>query len=121
MNVTRGIRWFFRSTSFAVLAFLYAPLLVIAVLSFNRSPVTGFPFRGFTFAWYEKVFRTPEFLGAFGNSIGVGVLAAFIACALALCLAPWLRWHPGLMQRLGIAADRFGTSTGTLTGLDAIG
>jgi ABC-type spermidine/putrescine transport system permease subunit II len=76
--------WLYAITFYVV---LYAPLVMIAVLSFNRSPVTGFPFRGFTFAWYEKVFRTPEFLGAFGNSIGVGVLAALTACALALCLA----------------------------------
>ena len=76
--------WVYAITFYVV---LYAPLVMIAVLSFNRSPVTGFPFRGFTFAWYEKVFRTPEFLGAFGNSIGVGLLAALTACALALCLA----------------------------------
>jgi ABC-type spermidine/putrescine transport system permease subunit II len=66
---------------------LYGPLVMIAVLSFNRSNIIGFPIRGFGLTWYEKVFRTPEFIGAFGNSIAVGVLAALIATILALCLA----------------------------------
>lgn len=66
---------------------LYAPLLMIAALSFNNSPVVGLPFRGFTTAWYTKVFHTPEFLAAFANSLAIGVLAAAISTALALFLA----------------------------------
>jgi spermidine/putrescine transport system permease protein len=66
---------------------LYGPLVMIAVLSFNQSNIIGFPIRGFSLAWYEKVFRTPEFMAAFFNSVVIGVVAALIATALALCLA----------------------------------
>ena len=44
---------------------LYGPLIMIAVLSFNRSNIIGFPIRGMGLIWYEKVLRTPEFLAAF--------------------------------------------------------
>jgi spermidine/putrescine transport system permease protein len=66
---------------------LYGPLVMIAVLSFNRSNIIGFPIRQFGLVWYEKVFNTPEFLAAFANSIAIGATAALIATVLALCLA----------------------------------
>jgi spermidine/putrescine transport system permease protein len=72
---------------------LYGPLVMIAVLSFNNSNVTGFPLRGFTLAWYEKVLATPEFITAFGSSIAIGLLAALAATSLALCLALGFRRH----------------------------
>jgi spermidine/putrescine transport system permease protein len=66
---------------------LYGPLVMIVVLSFNRSNIIGFPIRQFGFTWYEKVFNTPAFLAAFANSIAIGTTAALIATVLALCLA----------------------------------
>jgi ABC-type spermidine/putrescine transport system permease subunit II len=66
---------------------LYGPLIMITVLSFNNSNIIGFPLRGFTLAWYEKVLGTPAFIAAFGNSIGIGVLAALVSTVLALFLA----------------------------------
>jgi ABC-type spermidine/putrescine transport system permease subunit II len=70
---------------------LYAPLVMIVVLSFNDSQTIGFPFRHFTVEWYAKVFKTPEFLSALGNSLGVGLLSAGISTVLALLLAMGFR------------------------------
>ena len=67
--------------------FLYGPLLMIIVLSFNSSEIVGFPLEGFTFRWYEVVFDSPELIRALANSLGVGFLSAGIATALALSLA----------------------------------
>jgi len=66
--------------------FLYGPIVMIGFLSFNQSTIIGFPFRGFTFSWYEKVLQTPQFLNSLLNSIGVGLVAASIATILALGL-----------------------------------
>ena len=71
----------------ALYGFLYGPLLMIGFLSFNESRIIGFPFRGFTLAWYEKVLQSPQFLASLLNSIGVGLLAASVATALALGLS----------------------------------
>ncbi|MDH3737730.1 MAG: ABC transporter permease [Alphaproteobacteria bacterium] len=67
--------------------FLYGPLLMIVLLSFNNSEIVGFPFQGFTTRWYDVVFASPALLKALGNSVGVGILAAAIATTLALSLA----------------------------------
>jgi ABC-type spermidine/putrescine transport system permease subunit II len=67
--------------------FLYAPLLMIAVLSFNNSPIVGFPLQGFTLRWYQRVFETNEFLSATANSFAVGTIAALMSTGLALLLA----------------------------------
>lgn len=71
--------------------FLYGPLLMIVLLSFNDSEIVGFPFKGFTLRWYEVVFDSPALLKALGNSLAVGVLSALIATTLALSLAMGFR------------------------------
>ena len=38
-----------------VFAFLYFPILVLVVYSFNGGGVGGFPPRDFTFAWYRTL------------------------------------------------------------------
>ena len=73
--------------------FLYGPLLMIVLLSFNESEIVGFPFVGFTTHWYGVVFESPALGKALGNSLGVGILAAGIATSLALALAMGFR-HP---------------------------
>lgn len=86
----------------AFLVFLYAPLVMIAFLSFNDSPIIGFPFQGFSFKWYAKVLNTPVLLQSFGNSVMVGFLSATIATVLALLLALGfrhaIRYKPGLLN-----------------------
>lgn len=38
-----------------VYLFMFAPILVVAVLSFNASQFGGFPITGFSFRWYYKL------------------------------------------------------------------
>jgi len=71
----------------ALYVFLYGPIVMIGVLSFNSSRIIGFPIRGFTGEWYLKVFQSSQFLTALFNSIGVGIVAALVATTLALTLA----------------------------------
>ncbi len=62
------------------LAFLYTPILVLIIFSFNDNPVTTLPLRGFTLGWYEKAFANADMLQALANSFYVGF------CAVILCL-----------------------------------
>ena len=62
------------------LAFLYAPILVLIVFSFNDNPATVLPLRGFTLGWYEKAFANADMMAAIFNSFYVGI------CAVILCL-----------------------------------
>jgi ABC-type spermidine/putrescine transport system permease subunit II len=72
-------------------AFLYVPILVLVVLSFNDSPAMGFPFLGFTTKWYGQVLAGGELIAAMSNSIMVGAASAVIATALAMLASFGLR------------------------------
>ena len=66
---------------------LYAPLVIIVVLSFNDSEITGFPIDSFSLRWYRAVFGNPALLSAFGHSVAVGAAAALVCTTLALGLS----------------------------------
>ena len=70
----------------AFYAFLYGPLAIIALLSFNKSEVTGLPFTGATTHWYELVFSRADLMAALFNSIVVGFLSAAIGTTMAFLL-----------------------------------
>jgi spermidine/putrescine transport system permease protein len=70
----------------AFYAFLYGPIAIIALLSFNKSEVTGLPFLGVTTHWYHVVFSRSDLMAALFNSIALGVLSAAIATTIAFLL-----------------------------------
>lgn len=83
--------WGLRSYAAAFFLFLYAPIAVLVVLSFNDSPVMGFPFQGFTVKWYGEVFANGALAKSLVASFAVGIAAALIATAIALMAALGLR------------------------------
>jgi spermidine/putrescine transport system permease protein len=61
-----------------ILAFLYAPILVLAVLSFNSSKSRA-AWGGFTLDWYARLFRDPVILSALQTTLLIAVMAALIS------------------------------------------
>ncbi|MFN7943605.1 MAG: ABC transporter permease [Thermoanaerobaculia bacterium] len=76
--------------SWAVFVFLYAPILILIVFSFNKSRQTAI-WTGFTFDWYGKLFDNELILRAVRNSLMVAgittVVATLIGTMVALALA----------------------------------
>lgn len=70
----------------AVYGFLYLPIAVLMVLSFNRS---GLPtaWGGFSLEWYGKLVENPKIIGAAWNSLVVAVWATAISTVLGTLLA----------------------------------
>lgn len=70
----------------AVYGFLYLPIAVLMVLSFNRS---GMPtaWGGFSLEWYGKLAQNPKIIGAAWNSLVVAVWATAISSMLGTLLA----------------------------------
>ena len=64
-----------------VYVFLYVPILVLIVLSFNKS---GLPtaWTGFSTEWYGKLVANPKILSAAGNSMIVAVVSTIISTAI---------------------------------------
>ncbi len=61
------------------LAFIYGPVLVLPVFSFNDSIYVAFPLTGFTFQWYEEMVNNPGMLDALTNSLKVGGTVAVLS------------------------------------------
>ena len=58
------------------LVFLYLPVLLIPLFSFNDSIQAAFPLQGFTLQWYATLLGNPTLSGALANSLVIGVIAA---------------------------------------------
>jgi spermidine/putrescine transport system permease protein len=67
-----------------VYAFLYFPIIVLVVYSFNGSGVGGFPPAGWTTSWYRQLFADAELWDAVLNSMIVAGVAVAISLGLGL-------------------------------------
>ena len=73
--------------AFAYLAFLYVPVLVLPVFSFNVSQFIAFPLSGFTTRWYGALAGDSAMQHALGNSLKVGIVTALLSTMLGLAAA----------------------------------
>jgi spermidine/putrescine transport system permease protein len=64
------------------LIFLYGPVLVTALFSFNDSNIAGFPVRGLTVRWYVNLWHDPQFRQSGLFSLKVAALSTLIAVAI---------------------------------------
>jgi len=71
----------------AYLVFLYLPVTLLPLFSFNDAATASFPLRGFTTRWYSALVEEPTLFDALTNSMIVGVSAAAIATILGICAA----------------------------------
>ncbi len=75
-------RWGLRAATIAVLAFLYIPIAVIFLYSFNASRTQTWPIAELTTEWYARAIGNPAVREAFWLSIQAGVGATLIAVIL---------------------------------------
>ena len=69
-----------------VLIFLYAPIVVMMVLSFNSSKSRS-QWGGFTTQWYKEMFESPVIIEALYNTLMIAFLSALIATILGTAAA----------------------------------
>ena len=86
-----------RIITILIFVFLYAPMLVLIVGSFNEGKSLA-RFDGFTFEQYAELFRDQDLLKLLGNSILISVISSFVAtvfgtvAAVGICnLRPRMR------------------------------
>jgi spermidine/putrescine transport system permease protein len=79
-NARRLMRVFFG----LVVLFLYAPIVVLLVFSFNRSPIPAFPLSGFTLRWYREFLHNSSMRGALETSVIVATMSSVVAVALGI-------------------------------------
>ena len=65
-----------------VVVFLYAPILILLIFSFNNSEVPSFPLSGFTLHWYRDFLGNSELRGALETSAIIAALSSIGAVVL---------------------------------------
>ena len=81
----KGLGWrLIQLFTVLVYIFMFAPILVVVVLSFNDSQFGGFPMTGFSFRWYHKLMENQPVLAAFQTSVWVALVTAVICSVLGV-------------------------------------
>ena len=69
------------------LGFIYLPVLLLPLFSFNDALYVAFPIKRFTVEWYRQMLAHENMLRALQNSFQVGLTAAFVSTTLGLLAA----------------------------------
>jgi putative spermidine/putrescine transport system permease protein len=95
MRLSRGAASLLRLAVGAGLAFVYIPLIVIAIYAFNSSNILEWPPPGLTLDWFPKAIEDELARQAFLTSLKAGIAATAIAILL------------GTLASLAVARHRF--------------
>lgn len=87
MVESRGVKIALRVATALVLAFLYLPLIILAIYAFNPSRLQAWPPTGFTLHWFAEAASNPGVTQALVNSLIVATLATAIALVLGTLAA----------------------------------
>lgn len=75
-----------------IFAFLYAPIVVLIVYSFNNSKSRA-NWDGFTLKWYEQLFQSSEIMTALYYTLSIAVLSALLATIIGTLAALAIHYH----------------------------
>ena len=81
MMTTRILEWLGRLYIWLLLAFLYLPIIIMALMSFNVSPFYQLPFE-WTTEWYASLWQNDQLISATWNSIEIAVITTIICVVL---------------------------------------
>jgi putative spermidine/putrescine transport system permease protein len=83
----RGTRISLAVCSALVIAFLWIPLVIIALYAFNGSTIQGWPITSWTTHWFSVAWHNPDVRAALELSLKVGAITTAIALVLGTMAA----------------------------------
>jgi putative spermidine/putrescine transport system permease protein len=87
MLLSRGVRIALRVATGVTLAFVYLPIALIILYSFNSARVASWPIAGLTLDWYGRALATPGIRTALLTSLAAGVGATAVSLVLGSLVA----------------------------------
>ena len=84
---TRSARISLAICSALVIAFLWIPLVIIALYAFNKSNIQGWPISSWTFHWFNVTWHNQEARSALWLSVRVGLATTGVALVLGTMAA----------------------------------
>lgn len=76
--------WLLAGWTALTFGFLYLPIVVLVMMSFNDSRILSLPLKGFTLGWYRMVMEDVPLREALVNSLKVAGVATILATTLGL-------------------------------------
>jgi spermidine/putrescine transport system permease protein len=76
-----------RAYTILVYVFMFAPIAVVIVLSFNPEQFGSFPMKGFSLRWFFRLAQNEPILSAFKISLILGFLTAVISTTIGILAA----------------------------------
>ncbi len=70
-----------------MLAFIYLPVVILVIFSFQDGVLPVPPFNGFSLQWYEKMFENERLVGSLINSVSVAVISSLATTVLGFLAA----------------------------------
>ena len=96
------MKHFNRTVTILVFIFLYIPMIVLGVASFNSGTDIA-SFKGFTLGQYVNLFRDRSLLALLGNSLVIAVLSTLIATVMGTMAAVGIHNMNGRLRRAVMA------------------
>ncbi len=85
-RTSAGVAWL-KGYTITYLVFIYLPVLLLPIFSFNDSIYVALPMKGLTLQWWREMIAQEGMHAAFSNSISVALPVAFLSTAMGLCAA----------------------------------
>ena len=82
----KKMKWYTKTYLGVILTFLYLPIMVLILFSFNQSKSRAY-FTGFTFDWYKQLFTNSLILNSLKITLILAVLSSVIATILGTAAA----------------------------------
>lgn len=79
--------------------FLYAPILVLIIFSFNEQSTMG-SFEGFSLKWYEKLFHDPIIMESVNTTLSVALLSAIFSTIIGTAAAIGIKQYKKFKRNL---------------------
>ena len=84
-TANKGLGWrAVQAFTVLVYIFMFAPILVVVILSLNDSQFGGFPMTGFSLRWYAKLMENEAVLRSFQTSLWVALVTAVVCSILGV-------------------------------------
>lgn len=73
-----------RAFTTLVYLFMFAPIAVVVLLSFNSAQFGSFPIEGFSLRWFEELFNNAAIVRAFQTSLWLAIVTAIVSTTFGI-------------------------------------
>ena len=73
--------------AFLTFTFIFLPLILIIITSFNSADTISLPLSGFSLQWFAKVFKSRSLIQSFKNSLTLALVSSAIGIGIGLLAA----------------------------------